>query len=343
MKGLELSRRYYEEFAAEELRSEFSHIWPLIAVGVCGQGSECSGYDDEVSRDHDFEPGFCIFIPDEDRVSRRDAFLLQRFYDKLPREFEGFRRGLVAPVGGRRRGVIRTREFLTARTGTDVLPLSYEQWLRIPEQSFLEAVNGEIWHDGLGEMTALREYLSEMPEDVRLKKLASYLLIAGQSGQYNYSRCLAHGERGAAALAAGEFAKAAAHALFLLHGRFTPYYKWIFRALREIEPEASERLERIVIGDAAASESSDPAAASEGSNAAALNSSVLRGVSDGPDAAAGTALLIEELSSYIIGLLREQELSDASCGDFEKHAYSVNDRIEDPLLRNADIFEGLNG
>ena len=127
-------------------------------------------------------------------------------------------------------------------------------------------------------------------------------------------------------LAAGEFAKAAAHALFLLHGRFTPYYKWIFRALREIEPEASERLERIVIGDAAASESAG-----------------LHVVPDGPDAAAGTALLIEELSSYIIGLLREQELSDASCGDLEKHAYSVNDRIEDPLLRNADIFAGLNG
>ena len=326
MKGLELSRRYYEEFAAETLRGEFPRLMPLIAVGLCGAGSECLGYDDEVSRDHDLEPGFCVFIPDEDKVSRRDAFLLQRFYDKLPREFEGFRRGLVSPVGGNRRGVIRTRDFLISKTGTDVLPLSAEQWLRIPEQSLLEAVNGEIWHDGLGEISALREYLSEMPEDIRLKKLASYLLSAGQSGQYNYARCLAHGEKGAAALAAGEFAVSAAHALFLLHGRYTPYYKWIFRALREIEPEAAERLERIVTGDAqAAQESADQ-----------------RRLSGSRDTSSGTQLLIEELSSYIIGQLKEQGLTEASCGELEKHAYSVNDRIEDPLLRNADIFAGLN-
>ena len=187
-------------------------------------------------------------------------------------------------------------------------------------------MNGEIWHDGLGEISALREYLSEMPEDIRLKKLASYLLSAGQSGQYNYARCLAHGEKGAAALAAGEFAVSAAHALFLLHGRYTPYYKWIFRALREIEPEAAERLERIVTGDAKpAPESADQ-----------------RRLSGGRNTSSGTHLLIEELSSYIIGQLKEQGLTEASCGELEKHAYSVNDRIEDPLLRNADIFAGLN-
>lgn len=331
MKGLDISRKYYEEFAADAIRSDFSHLLPYLAIGLCGPGSECLGYDDEISKDHDFEPGFCIFIPDEDRVSRRDAFLLQRFYDKLPKEYEGLRRSLVAPAGGPRRGVIRTADFLLSRTGTQALPLSAEQWLRIPEQSLLEAVNGEIWFDGLGEMTALRSYLSEMPEDIRLKKLSSYLLLAAQSGQYNYSRCISHGERGAARLAAAEFVSSATHVLMLLHGRYTPYYKWAFRALRECEPIAADRLEEILESDVC--EATFDSLAEEPFSG-----------NDVADTSPGnTACLIEEVSSYIISLLQEQSLTKATCGDLEKHAYSVNDRIEDGFLRNSDIFAGLNG
>ena len=40
-----------------------------------------------------------------------------------------------------------------------------------------------------------------MPEDVRAKKIGSCALKAAQSGQYNYARCIKHGEDGAAMLA----------------------------------------------------------------------------------------------------------------------------------------------
>ena len=65
MNGIEVSRKYYEEYGKKMLASGFQDILPHIAVGVCGQGSECFGYDDEVSADHDSEPGFCIWINDE--------------------------------------------------------------------------------------------------------------------------------------------------------------------------------------------------------------------------------------------------------------------------------------
>ncbi|MBQ1523704.1 MAG: hypothetical protein IIZ55_01050 [Firmicutes bacterium] len=102
MKGLELSYRYYKEFGEPMLKDEFPQLEQLIACGLCGSGSECLGFDDEISRDHDMEPGFCIFLPGEDVVDRRTAFLLQRAYDRLPKEYEGLKRSLIAPEGGRR-------------------------------------------------------------------------------------------------------------------------------------------------------------------------------------------------------------------------------------------------
>ena len=98
MTGMELARNYWETCGAPMIREEFPELEPLIAAALTGRGSECYGFDDEVSRDHDFEPGFCLFLPGEDAVDRRTAFLLERAYAKLPAEFEGFRRQRMRPV-----------------------------------------------------------------------------------------------------------------------------------------------------------------------------------------------------------------------------------------------------
>ena len=83
MNGLELAKGYYEEYGKPMLENEFSDLLPLIAVGFVGSGSEHYGFDDEISRDHDFEPGFCIFLPGEDVIDRKQQFKLERAYAKL--------------------------------------------------------------------------------------------------------------------------------------------------------------------------------------------------------------------------------------------------------------------
>lgn len=57
MKGLELCREYFENYGRAMLE-EFPEIKDRIAVGLAGEGSECLGFDDELSRDHEFRTGF---------------------------------------------------------------------------------------------------------------------------------------------------------------------------------------------------------------------------------------------------------------------------------------------
>ena len=62
MKGLELSKRYYEEYGQAMIQRHFRQYEERIAAGLVGMGSECFGFDDEISRDHDWGPAFCIWL-----------------------------------------------------------------------------------------------------------------------------------------------------------------------------------------------------------------------------------------------------------------------------------------
>ena len=62
MKGLELARGYFYDECLPRLRRELPAVLPHLAAGLVGEGSDCFGYDDHVSRDHDWGPGFCIWL-----------------------------------------------------------------------------------------------------------------------------------------------------------------------------------------------------------------------------------------------------------------------------------------
>ncbi len=66
MKGLDEARQLYEDFGRDMLHRRFPEFEGRIAVGLVGRGSECYGFDDALSMDHDFEPGFCLYLTDAD-------------------------------------------------------------------------------------------------------------------------------------------------------------------------------------------------------------------------------------------------------------------------------------
>ncbi len=313
MKGLELSEKFYLEFGAPMLHQDFPEIENIIAVGLVGSGSECFGYDDEISRDHDFEPGFCLFLPDEELVDSSTAFALERAYSKLPKEFMGFKRSSLDPVGGNRHGVIRMSEFFIEKTGSANGDIPIKDWFFVPEQSLAEATNGKVFRDDSGVFTTIREKLAYLPEEVRLKKLAGNLLIMGQSGQYNYKRCVSRGETAAAQLSLTEFVKSALNVAFLLNKKYIPYYKWSFHALKDLRVLSSlyEPLEYLI---------------SSGNE---------------KEEALKKEQIIEKVCVDIIRELKGQQLTRFTGTQMEAHAYAVNNKISNGEIRNLHILYGV--
>jgi len=314
MNGIELSKRFFEEYGLPMLQKDFSEIINLLAVGFVGSGSDKYGFDDEISTDHDFEPGFCIFLPSEEVLDRRTAFLLERAYAKLPKEFMGIKRQPLSPVGGNRNGVIRINDFYSRQIGSENGELSTKDWLTVPDYALFEATNGEVFFDNFGLFSEIRENLKNMPYDIKLKRIAGNLLLMGQSGPYNFSRCLSHKEPLAAQLALNEFVISTLKVTFLLFDKYMPYYKWSFRALSGIlgAENIYNNLSLLLIGD-----NSNIKTSKEKSKA------------------------IEDISAEIISILKEKYEISLDSVDLERFAYSLNDKIKDGEIRNLNIFAGI--
>lgn len=233
MKGMELSKAYFEEYGRAMIENQFAEYKDQLAAGLVGEGSECFGYDDEFSQDHDFGPGFCIWMPES--LYQEIGAKLQAAYDQLPKTYKGYTR-LQSPQGGGRVGAISIERFYQKFTGITYAPKDNVEWFRIPERFLAIATNGQVFCDYLGQFSQIRSSLKEFyPQDVVKKKLAARAAIMAQAGQYNYPRCMKRGDQRAAYFACGEFVKAALSAIYLLNEQYMPFYKWAFHGAEELK------------------------------------------------------------------------------------------------------------
>ena len=307
MRGIDEARRLYSERGRELIHERFGEYEGRIAVGLAGHGSQCFGFDDELSRDHDFEAGFCLWLTDKDDLAF--GVELSRAYRSL---FPGgaAQRSALAERGV---GVRRISDFYRRYTGSDGAPQSAAQWLSLPSWALAEATNGEIWRDDLGVFSGVRETLLHgMPEDVRRKKLAARVITMAQTGQYNYPRCLRHGESGAAMLAVSLFVTAAAETIFLINRRHMPYYKWSLRALRSLPrlSDMADPLEFLLTGE-------------NGGEADRLKEG-----------------LVEDICACVLAELRADGLTQGGGDYLEPHAFAIQRGITDPAMRAMHIMEG---
>ena len=225
--GLELSKCYYETYGKAMLKEQFPEYADRVAAGLVGHGSECLGFDDMWSKDHDFGPGFCLWLTEEDyeKVGQK----MREAYEALPKAFMGYPARNTSKRGGGRVGVLSIPGFYEEFTGNGA-------WSEMEDEKLAMAVNGAVFDDPLGEFSAIREQLQNgMPFAVWKRRLANAVALTAQAGQYNYGRCKKRNDIVAANLALDEFVREGMRTAYLLNRRYMPYYKWAWRGLENLE------------------------------------------------------------------------------------------------------------
>ena len=234
IKGLELSKRYFYDLVLPEFEKNLNNILPLCAFGLVGEGSECYGYDDKISQDHDFGPSVCIWLRKDDYLKHKDK--INGVLKVLPKTYLGFQELKESEWGSDRRGLLNIEDFYFKFLGSSKAPETIADWQKIPETALATVTNGEVFLDNLGEFTKIRnDLLNYYPEAMRQNKIATRLMNISQHGQYNYTRCLKRNDLVAANQCLYLFVDEVIHLVFLLNRRYKIFYKWSNRTLLDLK------------------------------------------------------------------------------------------------------------
>ena len=340
LKALERCRIYYEKYG-KPMIAQFKELQGHYAAGFVGEGSECFGYDDVISADHDYFPRFFIWL--DGPAFEKYGEMLQAAYEKLPKSWEcclsdddgggeqcaGVTKSspetIMTPEAKQRCGVCKTTDFYYRLLGRENPPKNIYDWISLQETRLATVTNGEVFEDCGGGFTEQREiYRSYFPEDVRRKKLAARLRKMAQTGQYQYARCMSRGEYVAAQIALAEFIENTGSCCFLLARQYMPYFKWMHRKLKELPEfyDMAEKLEKLAL---LPSQHDKWDLEKPESYQFSLNT------------ADEKVLLIEEIAGLIIRELKRQGLADEQGAYLEPYGLQVESKIEDKILRTANL------
>lgn len=313
MKGLELAENYYEAYGRQMLDDQFADMKGQTAAGLVGYGSECLGFDDDISKDHDYGPSFCIWLPRE--IYKEYGARMQAAYEALPRQFMGFAGRMEEEQGKGRVGVLCLEDFYEEMIGRSSVPQTEMEWLTIPEEMLATAVNGKVFEDHLRQFSSIRDGLMQYyPHGVWIKKIADSMAKAAQAGQYNYARAMKRGERIAAEMALTEFVKESMHLVYLLNRTYAPFYKWMHRGMQNLSTcsEIGDMLNLLY-------RIPDPASAWEGVSATDYVYNL--NTND------GRVLIIEAVCNILVQELNEQGLSDLQDNFLQNHIGTVLEKL----------------
>lgn len=254
--GIELSRRFYAELVGPWLGRAFPGL--PHAAALIGYGSELLGFDDEMSRDHNWGPRIWLFLDEADFAAHADAVVAE-FAAAAPDVFLG------APIGffsrphppidqAGRRGDIRhglevwrLQFYLDGVLGGAPPPTDNLGWLGLADQWLIELTAGAVFHDDDGRLTALRERLARQPRDVRLYKLACQWRRIAEEQAFVGRAGIVGDELGSRVIAA-RLVRDLMRTAFLIEGRYAPYPKWFGTAFARLRcaPQLSPVFDRVL-------------------------------------------------------------------------------------------------
>ena len=223
--NLERSREFYENVGKVMIQKYFPSYVNRIAVGLVGEGSDCFGFDDKISMDHDYEVGFCMWLTEEDYKAIGED--LQREYNKLTHHKERLRE---------RRGVFTINAFYNGllESATNYEKEFVVDYKNTKELLLAVATNGMVFRDDMGLFTSVRNKLLDYyPEHIWRNKIALCMHEFSQYAQSNYPRMMARQDYLTANLCIQKAVETVMDFMYLLNKQYAPYYKWKKKGLED--------------------------------------------------------------------------------------------------------------
>src|SRR3712207_2306359 len=160
IKGLELSRLFFEEAVRPVLAEEFPGL--LYAAARLGTGSEVLGFDTEMSADHEWGPRVDLFVGEAEREGA-SAAVGETLRHRLPHRVRGYPTSFtqkdpsdnVQHLDGRDEGPVEHKVYVFSPRGFFIYYLDFDirneiepaDWLTFPEQKLRTVTAGGVFHD----------------------------------------------------------------------------------------------------------------------------------------------------------------------------------------------------
>lgn len=234
IKGLDLAEMYYEEVGKPAIMKEFPELFDYISIGLVGEGSECFGFDDEISTDHDFGPAFCIWMPCD--LFEQYGAKLQELYDSLPKSYKGYNR--IHKAGENRVGVWNIDTFFETYVGyknADNIP-NADAVFSFSDDGMATILNGRLFHDPNQQFERRRQaFYDAFTDQIWNMKIAKALIQLGQYGQSNYPRAMKRNDYVSAQITLYKYIETLLQFVHYINHTFPPYYKWLKKSASKLD------------------------------------------------------------------------------------------------------------
>ena len=232
--GGELARRFHADVVAPLLARAMPGLG--YAAGRLGSGSDVLGFDDAMSRDHDWGCRLTLLVDEADSEAvPHIAGLLER---ELPGSYLG--RPVRFPVTWdssrtHKVDVATVAGFATSRLGVDPTGgLPALDWLVLTGQSVLEVIAGPVFTDRTAELEPVRAALRWYPPDIE-----RYVLAAGwqrlSQEMPMVGRSAERGDELGSRLLSARLADDLMWLAFAVSRRWPPYAKWRGTAFQSLD------------------------------------------------------------------------------------------------------------
>jgi hypothetical protein len=243
--GLKLNELFFGEVIRPLLADSYPRL--IYSAARLGTGSDVLGYDTPMSTDHDWGIRQQLFLNEAD-FEQYGATIYELFRHRFPPTFHGYsvHFGPVDEEGTRlleekSDGPIDHRVEITTIGDfmADHLPFdpmaepTAADWLVTPQQSLLAVTKGQVYADGLGELTAVRQKLAWYRHDVWLYLLMAQWARIGQEEHFVGRTGYVDDDLGSQLLA-GRLVHDIMLLCFLMEKQYAPYPKWFGTAFKEL-------------------------------------------------------------------------------------------------------------